>query len=186
MNVLIECRDVIVGYDRPVLGPVSLSVRADEVVGLWGPNGIGKSTLLAAITGSAALFGGRIERAPGLTVAHHRQRAERPEELPLTGRELARVMNTAPETAPARLHMLLEHRLDRLSGGELQLLQAWLVLCGPAQLVLLDEPGSHLDPDAAGALVQLLGGRRPGRGVLVVSHEAELLAQTCDRMVEVG
>jgi len=61
---MIELDGVCAGYARPVVGPVNLAVQPGEVVGLAGGNGVGKSTLLKAITGQARIFSGQIRRTP--------------------------------------------------------------------------------------------------------------------------
>ena len=61
-DVLLGVEALCVGYDRPVLGPLSLNLHAGQVLGVVGPNGCGKSTLLGALTGAARIHGGRILR----------------------------------------------------------------------------------------------------------------------------
>ncbi|NGX14747.1 ATP-binding cassette domain-containing protein [Wenzhouxiangella sp. XN24] len=175
--------EVRAGYARPVVGPVSFRIGPGEVLGLGGANGIGKTTLLRLITGTAVLHGGRVERAPGLTVAHHRQRPERPPELPLTGHEVLRLAGAPAAPVPARLDALGRRCLDELSGGEFQLLHAWACLTGPSRLVLLDEPTNNLDTDAIELLLAEIGRLDPARAVLIVSHDGDFLAAACDRIV---
>ena len=82
---------------------------------------------------------------------------------------------------------LLDVRVDRLSGGQFQLLQAWACLGSPAALVLLDEPTNNMDPQAIAGLAELLlEARERGKGVLVISHEATLLDKVCTRVIEVA
>lgn len=180
---LLECRDLIAGYAGPVIGPVSFSLRAGEVVGLYGSNGAGKSTLLGAVTGATRIFGGEVRRRPGLRIAHHRQRPERPGQLPLTGYELLRLTDAPAAEAPGFLQELLPVRLDRLSGGQFQLMQTWSCLGSPAQLVLLDEPTNNLDPTAIKTLAAMLKRGAERRAVLLVSHEGEFLNAACDRVI---
>lgn len=181
--LLLRLREVQAGYDRPVVGPVSLELWPGEVVGLTGLNGVGKTTLLKLLTGEARLFAGELQRAAGLTVAHHRQQPERPPELPLTGREVLRLAGADTAAAPARLQALHRRCLEEMSGGEYQLLHAWACLMGPARLVLLDEPTNNLDQDAIELLLGELGALAPGRAVLMVSHEPEVLQAACSRVV---
>jgi zinc transport system ATP-binding protein len=162
---------------------VSFRIEPGEVLGLSGANGRGKTTLLRLITGTAVLHGGRLERAPGLTVAHHRQRPERPPELPITGREMLRTAGARSESLPPRVASLLGRCLEEMSGGEFQLLHAWACLTGPAQLVLLDEPTNNLDPDAIELLLAEIARLPPDRAVLMVSHDAAFLAAACHRIV---
>lgn len=171
------------GYTRPVIGPVSFRIDPGEVLGLSGANGLGKTTLLRLVTGTAVLHGGRLARAPGLTVAHHRQHPERPPELPITGSEMLRLAGAREDSAPARLEALRGRCLDEMSGGEFQLLHAWACLTGPAQLVLLDEPTNNLDPGAIELLLAEIGRLAPARAVLMVSHDADFLAAACHRIV---
>ncbi len=182
---LLECRELVAGYAGPVIGPVSFALHPAEVVGLHGSNGAGKSTILGAITGAVRIFSGEVRRRPGLKVAHHRQRPVRPAELPLTGSELLRLTGADPAKAPPALAALLPLRLDRLSGGQFQLLHTWACLGGAAQLVLLDEPTNNLDPGAIATLTQMLRQRENGRAVLVVSHEADFLSAVCNRVIRV-
>ena len=67
---LLRVEGLVAGYSRPVVGPLSFTVGSGEVVGLWGTNGTGKSTVLNAIGRSARVFDGIVERAPGLTLAY--------------------------------------------------------------------------------------------------------------------
>lgn len=185
MDALIELKDLVAGYAAPVIGPVTLAVQAGEVVGIQGPNGIGKSTLLRAITGVSRVFQGEIRRQPGLRVAHQRQRPVRMSPMPLLGRELLSLTGASQASSPDRIAPLLDKRLDRLSGGQLQLLQIWACLGGQAQLILLDEPTNNLDPRSADTLVEFLSERDPSRAVLLVSHEADFVGRVCNRVVEV-
>jgi len=180
---LLELIDVRAGYARPVVGPVSFRISPGEVLGLKGVNGVGKTTLLKLLTGEARLFEGSINRPSDLTVAYHRQRPERPPELPLTGREVLRIAAVGTDRLPARMAALGHACLDEMSGGEFQLLYAWACLMGPARLVLLDEPTNNLDQVAIDLLLVELEQLSAERGVLMVSHDPQFLEDTCDRIV---
>lgn len=183
-SALLHCEEVVAGYAQPIVGPISLSLAAGEVVGIFGPNGCGKSTLLRAITGTARIFSGRCRRAEGVRITHQHQRGIRPAELPLTGEDLARAAGADPRQAPPEVTSLLKLRLDRLSGGQFQLIQVWISLAGPADLVLLDEPTNNLDPGITLRLVELLRHARKRQAVLLVSHEHDFLDQVCSRREE--
>jgi ATPase subunit of ABC transporter with duplicated ATPase domains len=183
VSTLVEVDELVAGYGGPVLGPLSLRLAAGEVLGLWGPNGTGKSTLLKALLGQARVFSGRIRRAAGLGLSYQRQRPVRPSELPLTAREYVRYLGADEHALPSRLRPLATTRIDRLSGGQFQLLAVWAVLAGPARLVLLDEPTNNLDPDGIASLAVLLSPRAE-RGVIVVSHERGFLDACCTRVLE--
>lgn len=186
VNPWLKLDAVVAGYDRPVVGPVSLEVERGEVLGLAGPNGTGKSTLLAAILGTVRVFSGRIERPAGVRLAHLPQRPIRPKELPLTGREWLKVLGVKTDGVPQRLVPSLDQRLDRLSGGEHQLLTLWGVLAGAGELVLLDEPTNHLDPQHVALAAQAITERRETRATLVVSHDHAFLQRVCTRLLDLA
>ncbi len=183
-DILLQVDTLVAGYDRPVVGPVSLQLRAGEVLGLGGANGAGKSTLLRALTGAARVFSGRMMRRPGTRIVHHQQRPERPPELPLLGRELLSLLG-ADGLVPPLLEPLLNKPVAALSGGQYQLLQAWACLDSGAEVVLLDEPTNNLDGDAMLALAEALNRLDPGRGVILVSHEQAFLDAHCHRRLDV-
>ncbi len=183
---LLEIASMIAGYARPVVGPISLGLRAGEILGLGGPNGAGKSTILRAITGRAHVFSGRIVRSDGLTISHQWQRPELPPELALLGRELFSLTGARPGDAPAMMKPLLTMPLRHMSGGQYQLLHTFACMCSPCRLVLMDEPTNNLDGRALDALSALLKKLDPGRAVLLVSHEKAFLEKHCTRIVEVG
>jgi ATPase subunit of ABC transporter with duplicated ATPase domains len=183
---LLRVTDLVAGYARPVVGPLSFGVGRGEVLGLWGPNGSGKSTLLNAIADGARIFSGRVERAAGLTLAYQEQRSVRLPTMPLTGNDLLRVAGAAGLAPPGSIQALLGRRIDALSGGQYQLLCVWAALAGEAGLVLLDEPTNNLDPEHEALLVEILADQRGRRAVLLVSHEPGFLEAACSRVLEIG
>ncbi len=154
------------------------------MLGLGGSNGAGKSTLLRALTGTARVFDGRIERRPHLSIVHHQQRPERPPELPLMGREVLSLLG-AESDPPALIRPLLDRPIARMSGGQYQFLQAFACLNSGADLVLLDEPTNNLDGDAIEVLGQLISALPSHRAVILVSHEQAFLEAHCHRRLDV-
>lgn len=184
MNDLIRLEGLVAGWEEPVCGPVDLQLGVGEVLGLTGPNGVGKSTLLAAIAGRAHVFSGRIESRPDLRLALQTQDVPPVEGLPLSGRELLALTGASSQGLPAWLAERLDTRLDRLSGGQRHFLTLWAVLAAPADLVLLDEPTNNLDADGVRYLVACLRQRAAvGAGLLVVSHDQSFVEAACDRCI---
>ncbi len=183
-GALLLCLDELVaGYDRPLSPPCSLELARGEIVGLHGPNGAGKSTLLAAILGSARRHAGALWLAAGLRLRHLAQNPQRPQ-APVSGRELLAWLDARALTPPPRLAACLGRRIDRLSGGEYQLLCLWICIAGDADLVLLDEPTNHLDQTHVDVAVEEITTARERRGVLIVSHDRVFLRRLDARVVE--
>lgn len=184
-QTLLQVEAVQAGYSGPLVGPLSFAIERGERIGLFGPNGAGKSTLLAAITGQARVFSGHIERPGGLRLAYQSQRPQRNLEVPLTGREFLRFADALHHEPPPRLLPMLDQRIDRLSGGQFQLLTIWACLGSEADLILLDEPTNNLDPHTVEDLAALLESGTALHGVLLISHDRDFLERTCHRSIEV-
>jgi ATPase subunit of ABC transporter with duplicated ATPase domains len=187
VSQLIHLEQVVAGWQQPATGPVDLSLEAGEVLGLTGPNGVGKSTVLAAMTGRARVFSGRIEQRPGLRLALQTQDVPPVDGLPLSGRELLALTGAGAAGLPPWLAGRIDDRLDRLSGGQRHYLALWAILQAPADLVLLDEPTNNLDAAGVGHLTAHLRERAAaGAGMIVVSHDAAFVEAVCDRIIVLG
>lgn len=182
-DVLLTLEDVVAGYKLPVVGPVSFRVNSGDIIGLGGPNGIGKSTILRAITGVASVFSGDIVRKERLKVAHQWQRPAIPPEIALLGRELFALKGADVDSVPDRVKPLLDKPLHSMSGGQFQLVQSLACLCGSAHLVLLDEPTNNMDVTALETLSYCIKNKTDSRALLLVSHEQDFLRQHCTSFV---
>jgi ABC-2 type transport system ATP-binding protein len=184
---------------------VSLDVAAGETVALVGPNGAGKSTLLGILAGVLAPTAGRAEvagvRVPdpqeplGRHVGYVPQGESTYPELTVTEnlRFFGQVHGLRGETLRAATVRVLRdvgltdrarHLAGDLSGGLRQRLAIASSLLHDPRALLLDEPGTGLDPasrDRLGALLQAKG--REGRAVLFSTHHLEDAARHADRVI---
>lgn len=183
---LLSFRDVVAGWTAPVVGPISFDVSDGEVVALVGPNGCGKSTLIGAFTGAARTFSGLVGKREDATVAVQRQQPVREADVPLNGRELLHLTGAHRRPVPEHLAPLLATRIDRLSGGQFQILSVWACLASDARLVILDEPTNNMAAGAVETLVSLVDASRSGRGILVVTHDERFLSLSDARRVTVA
>lgn len=184
MSFLLRAEKLVVGWEQPATQPLDLSLAAGEIVGLTGPNGVGKSTLLAAFAGRARVFSGRFEQQPGLRLSLQKQDVPPVVGMPLSGRELLALTGATPDGLPAWLTNRLDLRLDRLSGGQRHYLTLWAVLQAPADLIFLDEPTNNLDVAGVAHLTEHLRERAAaGAGMIVVSHDTAFVAAVCDRVI---
>lgn len=187
MSPLLQLERLVAGWQQPATSPVDLALAAGEVVGLTGPNGVGKSTLLAAIAGRAKVFSGQITQRPGLHLALQTQDVPPVDGLPLAGRELLALTGAGADGLPRWLAGRVDDRLDRLSGGQRHYLALWAILQAPADIVLLDEPTNNLDAAGVDHLTAHLRERaEAGAGIVVVSHDAAFVEAVCDRVVVLG
>lgn len=167
---------------QAIVGPVDFSLQRGEILGLTGPNGVGKSTLLGALAGSARCLGGALQKASGLRIALQTQQTPPVAGLPLNGHELLYLTHASALGLPPWLALKLDWRLDRLSGGQRQYLSLWAILQTAADVILLDEPTNNLDEAGCQHLAGAIRARAAqGVGIVLVSHDADFVASVCDR-----
>jgi len=193
------------------LGPVTFEAQGRQIIGVLGPNASGKSTLLTLLAGLNKPLSGRVEvdgtevsqlelRVRAQRIALVQQESEllfplRVWEYVLQGRyPYGRRLRFESDQdclyagnalAQVGADAFRDRWMDQLSGGEKQRVILSRALAQQPSLLLLDEPTQHLD---IGGKVELL--RRLRRladnnsyTVLVVTHELDLAAEFCDRIV---
>src|SRR5881227_1630110 len=188
---------------RLAVDRVSLAVDAGEIMGLLGPNGSGKTTILRILAGYLRPSAGTA-RIAGLDVVDDSLAARRcvgyvPEDVPLYGgmavREFLVFMGrlkglTAPGLSGAvseamhrlRLEQMHDVQIGRLSRGYRQRVVIAQALLGNPALLILDEPTNGLDPHQIiemRELIRSLGGERT---ILVTSHILGEIERVADRV----
>ncbi len=183
-ELLLQAKGLVAGWQRPATAPLDFTLENGQILGLTGPNGVGKTTILSALAGRSRVFSGELVLRPGLRLALQTQEVPPVDGLPLNGRELLALTEASPNGLPPWLAGRLDSRLDRLSGGQRHYLALWAILQAPADLVLLDEPTNNLDAAGVAHLVSALRERvAAGSGVVLVSHDHDFVAQVCDQIV---
>lgn len=212
---MIRFEDVSVTYEgtaEPVVQGLDFAVPEGELVLLVGPSGVGKSTVLGAVSGLVPHFTGGTLRGR-VTVAGRDTRTHKPRELadvvgtvgqdPLAHfvtdtveDELAYGMESlglAPEVMRRRVEETLDllgladlrdRPIATLSGGQRQRVAIGSVLTPHPRVLVLDEPTSALDPAAAEEVLAVLQRlvHDLGTTVLMAEHRLERVIQYADRV----
>lgn len=213
---MIRFEQVAVRYadaDRPSLSGVDLTVPEGELVLLVGPSGVGKSTLLGAVSGLVPHFTGGVLTGR-VTVDGRDTRTHKPRELAdLVGTvgqdplahfvtdtvedELAYGMESlglAPDVMRRRVEETLDllglaelrdRPIATLSGGQRQRVAIGSVLTPHPKVLVLDEPTSALDPAAAEEVLAVLQRlvHDLGTTVLMAEHRLERVVQYADQVL---
>ncbi|PZS40154.1 MAG: histidinol phosphatase [Pseudonocardiales bacterium] len=205
---MISASDISFAYDgNLVLAGAGLLARPGEMVGLIGPNGSGKTTMLrilyAALRPSAGVVNLDDTPVESLSIGDISGRIgvvaqESPSEIPLTVAEMV-LLGRSPHRSAFENYTLQDHRIaasalarvgarhladrnyGRLSGGEKQRVMIARTLAQQADHLLLDEPTNHLDIRYQHQVLDLVRGLRVT--TVVVLHDLNLAARYCDRLV---
>ncbi len=205
-------QDVSLGYDhKAILKDLTFQVRPGEMVGLIGPNGCGKSTIIRALSRIISPYSGKILLDGQDVTKISRLKLARllgvvPQlpilpsaftafEIVLMGRnphlglfqyegpkELTIAWQAMKKTGT---QSLAGRRVSELSGGEIQGLLIARVLAQETEAVLLDEPTANLDIGRQIEILDLIKQlcRENNLAVLAALHDLNLAAQYCDRLI---
>ena len=199
----LEVRNIHKFYeDRQVLNDVSLQVAPGEIVGLLGPTGAGKTTMMKILSGLTRAKSGEIfldgrpldeDRAATkrrIGIIPQENNLER--ELTVRNALKCYAMLFGVKNFPERLaevsrwislDEVIDKPVSKLSGGFARRALIARALLPDPELLLLDEPSVGLDPDVRHQLwdlIRLVASQ--GKGVLITTHYMEEAEALCDRV----
>jgi len=203
---IVDFRNVAFSYDRAeVLHNISFTLAKGEIVGLLGPNGAGKSTTIKIIAGILAPTSGAVTvdgfPLPERAVDVKQRIGYVPEAAilfeSLTGQEFlelcGRLHDVEEDLLQNRIRDILTtfelssdrvSRLDTYSKGMRQKILIGAALLHSPDLILLDEPLSGLDVNAAIMIKDLLAALAAGGKTIVYSsHVLDVVEKICDRAI---
>ena len=206
MENAVEIRNLSVSYNRrPALEDATLAVPRGAMLGIVGPNGGGKSTLVKAVlglvpfgSGSVEILGRPLDRRVRRKVGYVPQREDVDWNFPVSAYDVV-MMGRVPSIGLLRrptdkdralvrealrtvgMEDFAESQIGELSGGQQQRIFLARALAQEAELLLLDEPVSGVDAPSQHEIFDLL--RRlqgEGRTVVVTTHDLSCVAERFD------
>ena len=206
----LRLRDINAGYNgRIQLRDVSIDIDDRDFVGIVGPNGGGKTTLLRVILGLVPPYSGTIEylrngeRADSLSVGYLPQTRDIDTDFPISvGDIVASGMNSprrlfggyskeqrrmAEETMRTIGIDDMKHRpVKALSGGELQRVLFARALVSRPEVLVLDEPDNFVDDDFETFMYDTIRCVNKDAAVIMVSHDTDFVTTNAKKIIEVN
>ncbi|QYJ14383.1 Manganese transport system ATP-binding protein MntB [Rubrobacter xylanophilus DSM 9941] len=206
MEKALEIRDLTVVYGgRPAIEGAELELPRGAMLGVVGPNGGGKSTLLRAVLGMAPVvrgevrvLGRRLDRRARRLIGYVPQREDVDWDFPVSAFDvvmMGRVPSMGLLRRPSELDRelvwkalevvgmdgLAGKRIGEFSGGQQQRIFLARALAQEAEILLLDEPVSGVDAPSQHEIFDLLRGlQERGRTIVVTTHDLSCVAERFD------
>lgn len=182
---------------KEILSGLTLSISRGEYIGIIGPNGGGKTTLLRLLLDLERPTHGTIEsQIDKAKIGYVPQRANGDLTFPATVDEIVAsgiVRPTSAHDAERRIDAALKtagisrlrsQRIGTLSGGERQRMMIARALAGEPDVLFLDEPTSAIDPASQEDFYELLRDlHRKGLTIVIVSHDTDTIAHEVQRIL---
>jgi len=176
--------ELVVGSDT-----LGSEIKQGEVIGIVGPNGIGKSTFVTMLAGVETPTTGSLET--DLTIAYKPQYLEG--DYPLRVRDFLRSINSRFDSSyyqtsiikPMQLDELMDRMLPELSGGELQRVAITACLGKTADMYIFDEPSAHLDVEQRARATKVIRRFAENNNVtaMVVDHDIYMIDMISERLI---
>jgi ATP-binding cassette, subfamily F, member 3 len=191
---VLRCESLGFSYDADqwIFRGVDLAVQKGEKLAVVGPNGAGKTTLLRVMAGQLNPVEGK--RQPGHQVVPGYQSQESADTMDPTRSCMATLKAIAQDASESEIRTLLggfgfsgdaaEKRVGVLSGGERIRLAFARILIRPPNLLLLDEPTTHLDVESREALQEAIAAYKGT--VILVSHDVEFVRAVAQGIIAVA
>jgi ATP-binding cassette subfamily F protein uup len=184
-RMVLRCENVTYGHaGLPIVRGLTTTIRRGDRIGIMGPNGCGKTTLIRLLLGDLVPDEGAVTRGTKLEVAHFEQLHDVLDDTKSVLENVAEGRDMIPFGGGER-HVVgylrdflftpeqMQGSVTRLSGGERRRLQLASVLSRPCNLLVLDEPTNDLDLETLEVIEDLL---LEFQGtLLVVSHDRAFL-----------
>lgn len=185
---IIEARNLSMKYNRrTIFDESSFYIKKGERIGVVGPNGCGKTTLLRMFVGENNGYDGELWRSPSLTVGYlsqdvHDLHSEQTaiEAIGLTTRdEIYQARTILASMGMDRTRQTVP--IEQLSLGERTKVKLVSIIMNKHDVLILDEPTNHLDLPSREQLEETL--LQYTGTLIVVSHDYYFINKICDRMI---
>ena len=187
--MVIDFKNVSFNYtDKDILNDVNFTLTDNDLVGLVGTNGTGKSTILKLICGDEVVKKGEIIKSGNMIISYLPQDPYIPDNMKFRDYVMQDSTDIHPIEEYEANSIITKLKLDperitgSLSGGEKKRLALAKVLVSYCDFLLLDEPTNHLDNDMILYLEKYLS--RFKHGLLMVTHDRYFLEKCCNTMFE--
>ena len=174
---IFQTEDLVIGYDKPLSRPLTLSMERGQKIALVGANGIGKTTLLKSIIGEIPPLSGKTTLGDYLYPGYFEQEKKYTENVTCIDeiwKEFPSYTQYEVRAALAKCGLTTKHiesMVKVLSGGEQAKVRLCKLINNETNILLLDEPTNHLDVDAKEELKRALQAYKGS--ILLICHEPE-------------
>lgn len=182
---MLKVYKLVVGYDSPLLPPISFEMRGDTKLWIWGANGIGKSTLLKTLMGIIPPLGGTYNFHIAARPAYLEQDLKFSDmninSFSYISECFPRFNQKEVRSQLARVGIRGEMSLQpikTLSGGEQVRVKLLTIMNRVSNILILDEPTNHLDVAAKESLKKAIA--EYAGAVILVSHDRAFAESVCD------
>lgn len=208
-TILLRLSDISTSYDgKTVFSGVTLDVHAHDFIGIVGPNGGGKTTLVKVMLGLKEVDNGMVERYrngvvdPSVTIGYLPQYNHIDRMFPISVRDVVLTglgaqkwlfahftsqHETQVDDALQRLDLmsLADRHIAALSGGQLQRVLLARAIVSKPDILILDEPNTYMDRHFQNDMYQLLHDLNNDCAIAIVSHDLDAVTKHAKRVLRV-